>query len=334
MTIREAEELYEREHFSEFAKLSSESSGREVPEEECPVRPCFARDRDRILHSKSFRRLKHKTQVFISPEGDHYRTRLTHTLEVSGIARTITRALRLNESLCEAIAMGHDLGHTPFGHGGERELSALTGGAFSHNLQSVRVVEKLERSGLGLNLTREVRDGILNHSGSGRAETLEGRIVALADRFAYINHDIDDACRAGVISERDIPEKYTKVLGDRHSVRINTLVLDTIAASDGKGDILMSPHIKDATDGLRTFMFEHVYRTKYALSQEEKVRGMISRLFNYYTKNIDRLPAEYREIASNEGTETAVCDYIAGMTDRYAISTYSEIFMPVSWGHI
>ena len=334
MTIREREEAYEREHFSRFAKLSSESDGRERPEEECPVRPCFARDRDRILHSKSFRRLKHKTQVFISPEGDHYRTRLTHTLEVCGIARTIARALRLNESLAEAIAMGHDLGHTPFGHGGERVLSRLTDGAFTHNMQSLRVVEKLEREGAGLNLTREVRDGIYNHSGAGRALTLEGRIVALSDRIAYINHDIDDAIRAGVIKKCDIPREYTDILGPRHSVRINTLVLDTIAESEEKNDICMSPDVYAAMDGLRSFMFEHVYRTEYAVRQEEKVCGMIERLFTYYVKNTDRLPEKYRNTAERESAETAVCDYIAGMTDRFAINSYSDLFLPVSWGHI
>ncbi len=334
MTIREREEAYEREHLSKYAKLSSESAGRKHSEEECPVRPCFARDRDRILHSKAFRRLKHKTQVFISPEGDHYRTRLTHTLEVSGIARTIARALSLNESLTEAIAMGHDLGHTPFGHGGERELKKLTDGAFTHNRQSLRVVEKIERRGEGLNLTQEVRDGILHHSGDGKALTLEGRIVALSDRIAYINHDIDDACRAGVISHSDIPKEYTDVLGTRHSVRINTLVLDTIAESEGKDDILMSERVASAMDGLRTFMFEHVYRTGYALTQEEKVRGMMERLFSYYMKNIDALPPKYQALSECDGKETAVCDYIAGMTDRFAMSTYSDLFLPVSWGHI
>ncbi len=334
MTIREREEAYEREHFSKFAKLSSESIGRERPEDECPVRPCFARDRDRILHSKSFRRLKHKTQVFLSPEGDHYRTRLTHTLEVSGIARTIARALRLNESLTEAIAMGHDLGHTPFGHGGERELKKLTNGVFTHNRQSLRVVEKIERTGDGLNLTQEVRDGILHHSGDERALTLEGRIVALSDRIAYINHDIDDACRAGVISVGDIPKEYTDILGTRHSVRINTLVLDTIAESEGKDDIVMSESVWTAMDGLRTFMFEHVYRTEYALRQEEKVRGMIERLFTYYMKNIDKLPHQYQMLSECDGKETAVCDYIAGMTDRFAMNAFSDLFLPVSWGHI
>ncbi len=331
MTIREMAEKREHGYFSEFACFSDESRGRERAEEECPIRTCFERDRDRVLHSKSFRRLKHKTQVFISPESDHYRTRLTHTLEVSGIARTIASALMLNENLAEAIAMGHDLGHTPFGHGGERELMALTDGEFTHNRQSVRVVEKIERGGLGLNLTHEVRDGMLCHSGDLKAETLEGRIVSLADRIAYINHDIDDACRAGMMRAEDIPKEFSDVLGDTHSKRINTLVRDTISASSGKNDICMSDEVRKAMLGLRQFMFERVYRAEYALKQEEKVRGMINRLFEYYMKDYTRLPEEYRAIAERDGVRLAVCDYIACMSDRYAMSIYSDIFMPVSW---
>lgn len=334
MTVRQFEEEREKKELSEFACLSSASRGRAREEEPCDIRTCFVRDRDRILHSKSFRRLKHKTQVFISPEGDHYRTRLTHTLEVSGIARTIARALRLNEDLCEAIAMGHDLGHTPFGHGGERELSALTDGKFSHNLQSVRVAERIERGGRGLNLTHEVLDGVACHSGEKRAETLEGRIVALADRIAYINHDIDDACRGGMLRESDIPGEFKDVLGHRHSKRINTLVLDAISASMGKDDIVMSDEVYNAMMGLRKFMFERVYRADYALRQEEKVRGMIAKLFEYYCRDIDRLPGEYRDIAERDGVTVAVCDYIACMTDRYALSVYSDLFLPISWTHI
>lgn len=334
MNIRQLEEERERRDFSEFACLSENSRGRKRPEEPCDIRTCFMRDRDRIIHSKSFRRLKHKTQVFISPEGDHYRTRLTHTLEVSGIARTIARALHLNENLCEAIAMGHDLGHTPFGHGGERELSAITDGRFSHNLQSVRVAERIERNGRGLNLTHEVLNGIACHSGDKTAETLEGKIVALSDRIAYINHDIDDACRGGMLHESDIPGEFKDILGHRHSKRINTLVLDTISASEGKGDILMSDEVHKAMMGLRTFMFERVYRADYALRQEEKVRGMISKLYEYYSRDIDRLPEEYRFIAEEDGTEAAVCDFIACMTDRYALNKYSELFLPISWSHI
>ena len=272
--------------------------------------------------------------MFISPEGDHYRTRLTHTLEVSGIARTIARALHLNENLCEAIAMGHDLGHTPFGHGGERELSAITDGRFSHNLQSVRVAERIERNGRGLNLTHEVLNGIACHSGDKTAETLEGKIVALSDRIAYINHDIDDACRGGMLHESDIPGEFKDILGHRHSKRINTLVLDTISASEGKGDILMSDEVHKAMMGLRAFMFEHVYRADYALRQEEKVRGMIFKLYEYYSRDIDRLPEEYRFIAEEDGVSAAVCDFIACMTDRYALNKYSELFLPISWSHI
>ncbi len=331
MTIRQLEEEREKRDLAPFACLSSESRGRSREEDPCDIRTCFLRDRDRIIHSKSFRRLKHKTQVFISPEGDHYRTRMTHTLEVSGIARTIARALRLNEGLCEAIAMGHDLGHTPFGHGGERELAALTGGKFSHNLQSVRVAERIERAGKGLNLTHEVLDGIACHSGEREPSTLEGKVVALSDRIAYINHDIDDACRAGVMHESDIPREYKDVLGHRHSKRINALVLDTIKASEGKNEIVMSEEVHNAMMGLRKFMFERVYRADYALRQEEKVRGMIAKLFEYYSRDIDRLPDEYRDIAERDGTETAVCDYIACMTDRYALNVYSELFLPICW---
>lgn len=334
MTIRRHEEERERRELSPLASLSQNSRGRARAEEECDIRTCFMRDRDRIIHSKSFRRLKHKTQVFISPEGDHYRTRLTHTLEVSGIARTIARALSLNEDLCEAISLGHDLGHTPFGHGGERELASLTGGGFSHNLQSVRVAERIERGGRGLNLTHEVLNGIACHSGDARAETLEGRIVALSDRIAYINHDIDDACRGGMLRESDIPGEFKDVLGHRHSERINTLVLDTISASTGKDDICMSDEVYNAMMGLRKFMFEHVYRAEYALCQEEKVRGMIAKLYEYYSRDIDRLPEEYRLIADEDGTGVAVCDFIAGMTDRYALNKYSELFLPISWSHI
>ena len=334
MNLRQSEEEREKRDFSPFACFSSESLGRVREERECEVRTCFMRDRDRIIHSKSFRRLKDKTQVFISPEGDHYRTRLTHTLEVSGIARTIARALSLNESLCEAIAMGHDLGHTPFGHGGERELAALTDGEFSHNLQSVRVVEKIEHQGMGLNLTREVIDGIACHSGEGRAKTLEGRVVALADRIAYINHDIDDSIRAGILREVDIPKEYREILGNRPSKRINSLVMDTIKESTGKNEICMSDEVYSAMMGLRKFMFERVYRAPFALKQEEKVRDVVRRLFEYYISDIDRLPEEYRKIAEKDGEITAVCDLIACMSDRYALSTYSEIFLPVLWGHV
>ena len=333
MNIRQIEEQREARELSQFACLSQNSLGRARPEPECEVRTCFRRDRDRIIHSKAFRRLKDKTQVFISPEGDHYRTRLTHTLEVSGIARTIARALSLNEGLCEAIAMGHDLGHTPFGHGGERELAALTDGAFAHNLQSVRVVEKLEHDGAGLNLTAEVLDGIACHSGDARAKTLEGRVVALADRIAYINHDIDDACRAGLLKESDLPSEFTELLGNRQSKRINTLVMDTIKESLGKDEIVMSPDIHHAMMGLRKFMFERIYRADFALRQEAKVRDVVGRLFEHFISDISRLPEEYRRVAETDGERTAVCDFIACMSDRYALNTYSEIFLPASMGH-
>ncbi|MBQ3054647.1 MAG: deoxyguanosinetriphosphate triphosphohydrolase [Oscillospiraceae bacterium] len=329
MTIRERSEELEYQNLAPYATHSKESLGRDLPEEPCPVRTCFQRDTDRIIHSKAFRRLKHKTQVFISPEGDHYRTRLTHTLEVSQIARTIVRALRLNEDLTEAICMGHDLGHTPFGHAGERELTALTDGRFTHNRQSVRVVERIEKNGMGLNLTREVRDGILHHSGGGSAATLEGKIVQIADRIAYINHDIDDACRAGLLSVDAVP----KTLGETYSERINTLVTDLIYASDGKPEIHMTGAVHDAMMDLRSFMFQNVYRIPSALHEEEKVRRMIRQMFIYYSENPDAMPNEFRETAYSEGIEAAVCDYIAGMTDRYAVTVYSELFIPTSWDH-
>lgn len=330
MLIRERTEAQERELLSLFAMHAADSAGRDRPEEECPIRTCFQRDNDRIIHSKAFRRLKHKTQVFLSPEGDHYRTRLTHTLEVSQIARTIVRAIRLNESLTEAICMGHDLGHTPFGHAGERELAALTEGRFSHNQQSVRVVERIEKNGMGLNLTREVRNGILCHSGDTPADTLEGRVVHLADRIAYINHDIDDAVRAGILR----PEQIPNTLGHKHSERINTLVCDVIEASDGNETVGMTPTVEAAMNELREFMFCKVYRTPSALAEEKKVRGLVCALYEYYIKNSDEMPGEYRAIAQAEGLETAVCDYIAGMTDRYAIAVYADRFIPNAWGKI
>lgn len=323
--IRTRQQQIERETLSKMAKLSSESKGRDRFEEECDIRTCFRRDCDRIIHSKAFRRLKHKTQVFLSPEGDHYRTRLTHTLEVCQIARTIARALRLNEDLVEAISMGHDLGHTPFGHAGEKELAHLTEGAFSHNKQSLRVVERIEN----LNLTYEVRDGILHHSGTVSAETMEGQIVHLADRIAYINHDIDDACRAQVLDS--IPEEISAILGDRHSERIDTLVRDVIEASQREEKITMTPEISNAMNELRNFMFRNVYRIPSALAEERKVRAMIAQMFRYFEHAPEEMPNEYREIAYTEGIVTAVCDYIAGMTDRYAVKMYNELFIPKSW---
>ncbi|MBR5479767.1 MAG: deoxyguanosinetriphosphate triphosphohydrolase [Clostridia bacterium] len=326
-SIREKQEEYERQNLSPFAQKSCDTKGRvrEIPP--CPIRTCYRRDYDKILHSKSFRRLKHKTQVFLSPEGDHYRTRLTHTLEVCQIARTIARALHLNEDLVEAIAIGHDLGHTPFGHAGERELRALTDGEFSHNKQSLRVVEKIEN----LNLTYEVRDGILHHSGSVPAETYEGQIVFMADRIAYINHDIDDAIRAGVIRSEQIPKEINAVLGSNHAQRINTLVSDAVFASEKECRITMTPIVATAMDNLRTFMFENVYRIPTALAEERKVRAMISQMFRYFESAPEELPNEYRETAYTDGIVTAVCDYIACMTDKYAVNTYAKLFIPNAW---
>lgn len=327
MTVRQLEEEREKRDFSQFACLSSESRGRKREERPCEVRTCFMRDRDKILHSKSFRRLKHKTQVFISPEGDHYRTRITHTLEVAGIARTIARALNLNESLTEAIAMGHDLGHTPFGHGGERELQALSNGEFRHNLQSVRVAEKIERAGRGLNLTYEVLDGIACHSGEKKAETLEGRIVALADRIAYINHDIDDALRSGVITIDELPKECLEVLGYSHSIRINTLVSDLIENSEGKDRIIMSEERLNSMNTLRSFMFENVYHNNKVKRDEDlaEVENIIRFLYRFYMDNPHRLPEERKEMIREYGLNEVVKDQVAGMTDRYATNIYYDL---------
>lgn len=299
--------------------------------EECPTRTCFQRDIDRIVHSKAFRRLKHKTQVFLEPEGDHYRTRMTHTIEVSRIARTIARGLRLNEDLAEAAAYGHDLGHTPFGHAGERVLDEIMPGGFAHNEQSLRVVDRLEKDGEGLNLTYEVRRGILCHTGPDQAETLEGRLLRLADKIAYINHDIDDAIRGKIIYPMDIPLAVSQVLGFTHSERINTLTVDVITASAGKDDILQSPACRDAMHELREFMFEYVYRNPVAKGEEGKAQDMLRRLFEYYAKEPDKLPPEFQDIRVTEGVERAVCDYIAGMTDVYAVERFNEAFIPKSW---
>ena len=299
--------------------------------EECPTRTCFQRDIDRIVHSKAFRRLKHKTQVFLEPEGDHYRTRMTHTLEVSRIARTIARGLRLNEDLTEAAALGHDLGHTPFGHAGERVLSEIMPGGFEHNVQSLRVVDRLEKDGEGLNLCYEVRRGILCHTGPDRAETLEGRLLRLADQIAYINHDIDDAIRGGIIYPMDIPVDISQVLGFTHSERINALVVDVIEASRGKDDVLQSPPFREAMHQLREFMFEYVYRNPVAKGEEGKAQDMIRRLFEHYQGHPDELPAEFQEIRAREGVDRAVCDYIAGMTDKYAVEKFGDLFIPMAW---
>lgn len=324
-------ERLEAETLSPYATLSKNTRGREIPIEPCQIRTEFIRDRDRILHSKSFRRLKHKTQVFLSPQGDHYRTRLTHTLEVSQIARTISRALRLNEDLTEAISMGHDLGHTPFGHSGEDVLDELLPGGFEHNEQSLRVVEKLENDGEGLNLTFEVRDGILHHKKTGTPATLEGVVVSLADRIAYINHDIDDAIRAGVLKESDLPAECVRVLGNSHGKRINTMILDVVEQSAGKPAVTMSARMYEQFDALRDFMFENVYKNPKAKSEEEKAKRVIHELFEYYLSHTEQLTNEYAKYLVIDGKERAVADYIAGMTDNYAVSEYMRIFVPKAW---
>ena len=307
------------------------SVGRRREEEPCPIRTCFQRDVDRIVHSKSFRRLKHKTQVFLQPEGDHYRARMTHTLEVSRIARTVARALSLNEDLTEAIALGHDLGHTPFGHAAERELRELMPGGFEHNEQSLRVVDVLENEGAGLNLSQEVRLGILGHTGSYVPETLEGQIVRLADRIAYVNHDVDDAVRAGILREDDIPDEISNALGATYSKRINTVIADIVRTSADSEKIRMSPEIYFIMETFRDFMFESVYQNPVAKGEEGKARGIIASLFNYYVKNVDKLPHEYFDIAEQEGAERAAGDYVSGMTDQYAVQLFSSLFIPISW---
>ena len=326
---RTVTEQNEKLILSDKAALCVNSKGRKAPEEECELRTCYQRDRDRIIHCKAFRRLKHKTQVFLSPESDHYRTRLTHTLEVSQIARTIARALRLNEDLTEAVALGHDLGHTPFGHAGERALKELTDIAFTHYEQSVRVCERLEKEGKGLNLTYEVLDGILHHTTGEQAHTLEGRIVRIADRVAYINHDIDDAVRAGVISESDIPKEIADRLGYTKSERINTLVASIVENSGD--DIKMDDDTARYYDMLHNFLFDSVYKNPVAKSEETKVLGIVEGLFKYYLKQPEKMPKEYLNIAETDGIIRAVTDYIAGMTDHYAITVYSDIYIPKAW---
>jgi dGTPase len=331
MTLRERTEQLEAETLSPYASLAVNSKGRQRPKEPCQIRTCYQRDVDRIVHSKSFRRLMHKTQVFLQPEGDHYRTRMTHTLEVARISRTIARGLRLNEDLTEAIALGHDLGHTPFGHAGERVLNDILPGGFRHNEQSLRVVDRLEKGGEGLNLCYEVRRGILCHTGPDRAETLEGQIVRLADKIAYINHDIDDAMRGGIIYPLDIPLDVSQVLGFDHSGRINTLTADVIQSSMDQGEIKQSPACGSAMAKLRAFMFQAVYHNPVAKGEESKAQGMIARLFEYYQKDPDRLPPDFQDIRAREGVDRAVCDYIAGMTDKYAVEKYCEAYVPTAW---
>ena len=323
-------EEVERQILSPHAALSAESRGRQRPEAPSPYRTVYQRDRDRVLHCKSFRRLKHKTQVFLAPEGDHYRTRLTHTLEVAQIARTIARALRLNEDLTEAIALAHDLGHTPFGHAGERCLDKCVEGGFRHYEQSVRVAERLENTGMGLNLTWEVLDGVLHHTKGEEAATLEGRIVRWADKIAYVNHDMDDAIRGGVLREADIPLELHMHLGDTTASRIDTLVSAMIAAS-GEGTIAMDPAIEPYFWDIHAFMYEYLYLNSKAKVEETKVDGMLSAIFEYFYKNPDKLPEEYALIRERDGTARAVCDYIAGMTDNFALEMYHELYVPRGW---
>ena len=333
MNIRKLLEAEEHNRLDPKAAFSDSTKGRfgAFVMDETDVRTNYQRDIDRIVHCKTFRRLMHKTQVFLNPEGDHYRTRMTHTLEVARIGRTIASALRLNEDLAEAIAMGHDLGHTPFGHAGEAALSECIGKPFRHNEQSLRVVDYLERDGAGLNLTHEVRMGILGHTGEYIPETLEGQVVRRADQIAYVNHDIDDAMRAGILTDTDIPRDILKVLGENHSQRINTLVCDMIETSAQAGEILLSQPVQAALDDLRSFMFEKVYRNPVAKGQESKAKDMLQRLYRYYFEHPEKLPEDFSPQISFEGLERTVCDYIAGMTDNYAVDKFTEIFVPAGW---
>lgn len=333
MSIREILEKEEHSRLSERAQFSDESRGRPIPEpeREDDVRTCYQRDTDRIVHSKAFRRLMHKTQVFLRPEGDHYRTRMTHTLEVSRIARTITRSLRLNEDLAEAIALGHDLGHTPFGHAGEVALSQALGKPFAHNEQSLRVVDILEKNGEGLNLTHEVRLGILGHTGEYVPETWEGRIVRKSDQIAYINHDIDDAMRAGILTNADIPAPISRLLGETHKERINTLVTNMISHTLAAGELGMDADVSEAMQDLRTFMFRRVYKNPVAKSEESKAKAILIELYHYYIAHPEMIPEDFQPQLSFDGMERTVCDYIAGMTDKYAVDTYTRLFIPSGW---
>lgn len=332
MMIRESMEEQELKLLSPFASHSRYSKGREQFEEECDIRTVYQRDRDRILHSKSFRRLKDKTQVFLAPQGDHYRNRLTHTLEVSQTARTIAKALRLNEDLVEAIALGHDLGHTPFGHAGEKALNEVCPLGFAHFKQSVRVVERLEKKGEGLNLTWEVRDGIMNHRTSGTPHTLEGQIVRLCDKISYVHHDMDDAQRAGIIDEDTIPITMRTLLGYTTRERLNTFIHDIVIQSQGKDHIMMSPAIEEGLRDLRAIMFQTVYTNPVAKREEEKAVKMIGSLYEYYSRNQTAMSQEYIDlIKEKEETERVVCDYISGMTDQFSMVKFKEIYIPQGW---
>lgn len=331
LSIREITEQNEHRFLSSFAAKSDRPGTRERPESPCSIRTAFQRDRDRIIHSKAFRRLKHKTQVFLSPEDDHYRTRLTHTLEVSQVARTIARALRLNEDLTEAIALGHDIGHTPFGHAGEKVLNDECPLGFMHNQQSVRVLKKLENGGKGQNLTSTVLNGILCHTGKTRASTPEGQIVHYADRIAYINHDIDDAVRSGILKLEDIPKNITESIGKTHSERISAMIYAIISRSDKKPCITMQPETENVMNNLRDFLFDRVYHNSIAKAEEDKAMYALAKVYRYFVKNPDKLPEEFIQIKQKEGTERAVLDYVAGMTDRYAAVIYKELFVPSFW---
>src|SRR5881409_2861901 len=341
LRVREHTEELEKADLAEYATRSA-NGHRDRPEEPSPTRAAFALDRDRIVHSKAFRRLKHKTQVFLAPVGDHYRTRLTHTLEVTQIGRAMARALRLNEDLVEAMAMGHDVGHTPFGHVGEELLATFLPEGFRHNAQSVRVLEMIEKNGAGLNLTHEVRDGILKHSAPteggleeaawGVPETPEGWVVRYADKIAYLHHDIDDAMRAGIIDEGDLPMTTRMALGRDRAERLDTMIYDVIVASYEKAEVTMSDEVLEATNDLRQFMFKNVYLAGPAKTEDQKAQGLLWELLQYFEKYPERMPAEHQRIAQDEGTKRGVADYIAGMTDRYALDTYTSLFIPAAWG--
>ena len=322
----------ERAFFSPYACLSENTRGRARDEKPCDMRTDFQRDRDRIIYSKAFLRLKNKTQVFFSPEGDHFRTRMTHTIDVSQIARSIVRSLALNEDLAEAIALGHDLGHTPFGHAGERVLNSLSPFGFAHNEQSLRVVDVLEKDGKGLNLTFEVRDGIVNHKKSGNPATLEGKAVSLADRIAYVNHDIEDAIRAGLLREDELPQKEISVLGGSSRDRINTMITSIYENSEGKNEVKMGEREAEALENLRAFMFDKVYITEQSMKEEERAKRMLSAMYDYFRKQKDKLPAFYLSLTDKYPLEQVICDYLSSMTDKYAVAVFNNIFIPKSWG--
>ena len=333
MLVREELEQSERIRLSPCASFAADSAGRQRPEEECDIRTCYMRDRDRIVHCKSFRRLKDKTQVFLTPKGDHYRTRMMHTLEVSQTSRTVARCLRLNEDLVEAIALGHDLGHTPFGHAGERALDAVCPGGFRHYEQSVRVAQILEKDGKGLNLTAEVLDGMLNHGTQRHPSTLEGQVVRLCDKISYVHHDMDDAERAGILAEEDIPRELRELLGYSTRERLNTFVHDIVRNSAGKEEVSMSPEISKGLQDLRSFLFENLYTNPGAKSEETKAVAMLEALYDFYIRHPEEMAEEYYAMVAEcrEKPERAVCDYISGMTDQYSKQKFNEIYVPKSW---